>query len=100
MPTYNARHINSIPSSAIYRMVSFSGTVKNLTGSGLARNVLLYKHDNNVFMQTRSDADDGGNWAIDIPCGSNDRIRAIVVGGANSNDNSENSDVWDKISGE
>lgn len=100
MATYDAIIIDDLALFIPIRIVPFSGTVKNLNGDGLTRDVLIYKHDNNVFMQTRSDADNGGSWAIDVPCGSNDRIRSIVVGGASSNDNSENSDVWDKISGE
>lgn len=98
MATYNAIIIDIPIVIAPIRIVTFSGTVKDSNNNNASRDILLYKHDDNLFMQTRSDAEDG-SFALEVPCGSNDRIRAIAVGGSDPGDNSENSAIFDNILG-
>lgn len=98
MATYNAIIIDDSIIIIPIRMVIFSGTVKDSDNNNVERDILFYKHDNNLLTQTRSNAEDGV-FSLSVPCGSNDRIRVIAVGGSDPTDNSENSAIFDNILG-
>ena len=103
MATYNAFYIQDDVFISIIRMRTLAGSVVDADANPARREILIYKDsanvgENNVFLTTYSD-ETTGQFSVDVPCGTNDRMRVVCVGGIDSSDNSENSLVYDNISG-
>ena len=78
----------------LLRMVRVAGTVRNPTGEGLSRRVIVYKNGNETTVAGtgQSVAGSGGAFSFSVSGGPNDRFRLLAVG-----EDGENSAVFDHL---